>query len=267
MPAKSVSRLYGSRPASASDVEASGKGDVVHQQRVAVGRRLRHHVGADRAARAAAILHQHRLPHRLLHALRDDARGDVGGAARRERHDDADRFRRKSLRLGEAALAAASTRPSITDKVFNMVPPGTSLLRLDARLAEHARVFHRCRPVASQQAARPCCRSARRPAAAGVRARRGDSRCGLLRRRVSRRSLSACRRARTARSRIPIRSPGTPASAMVGSSGSRHRALRAAHRQRTQPAAFTCGRLSSAVAKDIDTWPAIRSATAGPPPL
>ena len=74
--------------------------DVGHQQRVAVGRGLRHDVGAERAARAAAVVHHDRLLHGVGEALRDEPRDDVGRAARRERHDDADRLRRIGLRQG-----------------------------------------------------------------------------------------------------------------------------------------------------------------------
>src|SRR5262249_18015797 len=55
-------------------------------------------VCADRAARPAAVLDHRGLSHGLGHALRDEARDDVGGAARRERNDDADRPRRIALR-------------------------------------------------------------------------------------------------------------------------------------------------------------------------
>ena len=62
-----------------------------HEQRVAVGRRLRGRLGADQRVGAGPVLDQDRLAPVLAHLLADDARHDVARAARRERHDDADR--------------------------------------------------------------------------------------------------------------------------------------------------------------------------------
>ena len=72
---------------------------------VAVGRRARDAADADAAAGAADVLDDHRLTERGPHALRQDARHDVGRAARRERHDHRDRPRRIGLRVraGDAA--------------------------------------------------------------------------------------------------------------------------------------------------------------------
>ena len=61
------------------------------QQRVAVGCRARDGFGADAAAGAAAVLHHHWLAERVRYPLADDAADDVGIAAGRERHDQADR--------------------------------------------------------------------------------------------------------------------------------------------------------------------------------
>ena len=60
---------------------------------------------------------------------------------------------------------------------------------------------------------------------------------------------------------------GTPDSATVatlGEASERFALVTASARRRPD---FTCGRVSSTVAKDTGTWPASRSATAGPPPL
>src|SRR5262249_34783780 len=70
----------------------------LHHQRVAVGLRGEHRLRADDAARARAVLHQHRLPEGVAQVLGDDAAGDVGARARRERDDDADRAGRVLLR-------------------------------------------------------------------------------------------------------------------------------------------------------------------------
>ncbi len=64
---------------------------------VAVGRGAREPPDADRAAGAADILDDHRLAEESPHLVGDDAPGDVGRAARRERHDQRDGARGKSL--------------------------------------------------------------------------------------------------------------------------------------------------------------------------
>src|SRR5213592_1012713 len=77
----------------------------LHQQRVAVGVRVQHRLRADDAARAGAVLHQHRLLERVAQVLRDDAPGDVGARAGSERDDDADRLGWVVLREGGAGRA------------------------------------------------------------------------------------------------------------------------------------------------------------------
>jgi hypothetical protein len=77
--------------------------DVVHEQGVAVGRRLGRDVRADRPARAAAIVHDDRLPEAFGELCRDDAPDDVVAAARRERNDEADRTRWIALGRGRRA--------------------------------------------------------------------------------------------------------------------------------------------------------------------
>ncbi|MPM72548.1 hypothetical protein SDC9_119524 [bioreactor metagenome] len=63
-----------------------------HEQRVAVRRSACGHGAANVAARARAVVHHHGLTELLRQILRDHARQNVGGAARRERHDDGDRL-------------------------------------------------------------------------------------------------------------------------------------------------------------------------------
>jgi hypothetical protein len=68
------------------------------EQAVAVGRRLRHQVGAENAVGAGTVVDHDRLAEAGGHLLRHDARHAVGDAAARIRHDPADRLRR--IRLG-----------------------------------------------------------------------------------------------------------------------------------------------------------------------
>ena len=85
---------------------------VVERQRsrgdehgVAVGRGLRHQLGRDIAAGAAAVLHHDLLVQTIAEILRHDARDAVGNAAGRERHQESDVLRRILLRRGGAARA------------------------------------------------------------------------------------------------------------------------------------------------------------------
>ncbi len=59
---------------------------------VAVGSGLCDRIGAEHAGLAAAILDHNRLLRDFRHALADQARDDVVGAAGWERHDQLDRF-------------------------------------------------------------------------------------------------------------------------------------------------------------------------------
>ena len=84
--------------------------EVGEQQRVAVGRALRDEIGADVAVRAGLVLDDHRLAPDLGELRADLAREDVGGAAGRVRHDEADRLRWIGLRLNRSTeIAQAST--------------------------------------------------------------------------------------------------------------------------------------------------------------
>jgi hypothetical protein len=67
-------------------------GDGGDRQRIAIRRRARGFGRADGATGAALVLDHHGLAEFLAHALRHEARDDVGGAAGRERNDDADRL-------------------------------------------------------------------------------------------------------------------------------------------------------------------------------
>src|SRR5262249_9684451 len=61
----------------------------------AVGLRTRDRLGPDMLAAAGAVLDHHRLTEAHRQLLADDAGQDVGGPARRQRHDDLDRPARK----------------------------------------------------------------------------------------------------------------------------------------------------------------------------
>ncbi|MCY1531947.1 hypothetical protein D9M68_671870 [compost metagenome] len=74
---------------------------------VAIRRGLGQRIGADRAAAAAAVFHHHRLAQLAAQAVGDRARDDVGGAAGRERDDQADRLGGVGLRLGNAGTGQA----------------------------------------------------------------------------------------------------------------------------------------------------------------
>ncbi len=67
---------------------------LAEQERVAVGFRLRHHLGAEDRACAAAVLDHDRLADRFPDALGDDARHRIRAAARRIGNDELDRPRR-----------------------------------------------------------------------------------------------------------------------------------------------------------------------------
>ena len=88
------------------------RADVAQQQRVAVGRRLGHEVGAEVAVGAGLVLDDHGLLERLRQRLADGAGDDVGRAARRVGHDDAQAAWPASpsdwaRRLGAATAASA----------------------------------------------------------------------------------------------------------------------------------------------------------------
>ena len=61
--------------------------------------------------------------------------------------------------------------------------------------------------------------------------------------------------------------PGTPASAMVGTSGMPAWRASVVTPSTLSLPALTCGSADGGLAKLICTWPAIRSAMDGPPPL
>jgi hypothetical protein len=62
-----------------------------HEQRIAVGRGLRHDFRRDRAVRPRTIVDDHVLIQRIAQLLCRDARDRIGTASRRKWHDQADR--------------------------------------------------------------------------------------------------------------------------------------------------------------------------------
>ena len=66
---------------------------AVDDQRIAVRRRARHRLVGDRGAAARAVLDDDRRSLVLGDVLAEEPRQDVGAAAGRERHHDADRAR------------------------------------------------------------------------------------------------------------------------------------------------------------------------------
>ena len=65
---------------------------AARHQRVAIGRRLRHHFGADDAVGARPVVHHHRLAECLAQFLSNRTRQNIRGTARGLRHDEADGF-------------------------------------------------------------------------------------------------------------------------------------------------------------------------------
>ncbi len=75
--------------------------------------RARGHAEADHAGAAGPVVHHHLLAELLAQPRPEDARGDVGDAARRVGHDQPDRPIRKSLRLSlRCERAQQQTAPS-----------------------------------------------------------------------------------------------------------------------------------------------------------
>ena len=68
------------------------------RKRIAVGRREFEYLEADDAVRTGTVVDDHLLAEALGQLLADDARGEVDAAARRKRHDHADRLRWIGLR-------------------------------------------------------------------------------------------------------------------------------------------------------------------------
>ena len=73
-------------------VRRQQRGRGQHHQGVAVGRAFHHLLGRNRPGRAGPVFHHHRLLEPFRQFLAEDARGGVGRATGRERHDELDGF-------------------------------------------------------------------------------------------------------------------------------------------------------------------------------
>jgi hypothetical protein len=80
-----------------------------HDDRVPVGRRFRDEIDADIAARPGAVFHDDRLAEQRRHPVGDGSCRHVERAARRKRHDEADRTAGESLRARDARQGSGRT--------------------------------------------------------------------------------------------------------------------------------------------------------------
>jgi len=103
----------------------------VGEQRIAICRVL-HRLGADIAARAAAILHRHRLPQQGFKLRRQGARDHIRGTAGRKRHNDPDRaFRPGGVGQawrGQKAGCSKKGRAAANGAVLHHFPPAFSCI-------------------------------------------------------------------------------------------------------------------------------------------
>ena len=165
-----------------------GVAGVDQQQRVAIGRRRDDRLGAEIAAGAALVLDDEGLAEPLGQPLPDQAAGDVGGAARRERHHDAHRpgriverhggARQRGQRQwrrwrkrgtgGEGSSSCCPGRCSWKSAARDSLSANRAAEQADARPAAMRRRARRCADRGER--ARACARKVQRPAAAQHRA-------------------------------------------------------------------------------------------------
>src|SRR6185436_5232593 len=98
-------------------VRARGRG----ADGVAVGRRFRHRIGADRAAGPGPVLHHGRLAERVAEPCRDRARGEIRAAAGREGHDELERLGRPGLRENSTGKKDESKNNCSHDLAFGYI--------------------------------------------------------------------------------------------------------------------------------------------------
>ena len=89
------------------------QGIIPHQQRMAVGVRLRHHAGTDIAAAAGTIVDDHPLGPALAEPLRQDAGEGVEAATGCRRHHDPHRPRRIILRRARRSCEQRHAGPRV----------------------------------------------------------------------------------------------------------------------------------------------------------
>ena len=106
---------------------------------VAVGRRPREAPYPDRAAGAADILDDHRLAERRPHLVGQNTPGNIGRAARRERHDQRDGAGGEILRLRRHRPAQNASAIAMIE--FRICPsPHEFLLPVSSAILGHIRV-------------------------------------------------------------------------------------------------------------------------------
>ncbi len=121
------------------------RADRLHHEHRAVRRRGLDRVGRDAADGAGTILDDHRLAERGRHLLGDDARDDVGGAARREADEDLDRLvdlvlreRGRGTGSGGAQREAGGEGREASFHVDLLLGAGRSLGALAARREQYS---------------------------------------------------------------------------------------------------------------------------------
>ena len=134
------------------------RGDRRHQQRVAVGRRLRDLIGADIAARAHPVVHHELLAQQLSHLRAHDARDGVGRTTGGEGDDHANRFGRIFV-LGVRGRA----HEGCARKRKHRGKEQSADASLHAILPGFQRCYHCLLPCGSHQSGGPCVRAGLAP--------------------------------------------------------------------------------------------------------
>ena len=146
-------------------VDGVAAGDA--EEGVTVGRRLDRGFGAEISAGARPVVDQHGLAEARRHLLGDEPRGEVGPAARRERHDELDRPRRPGLRrdaAGKTERCATGQKGSSADRChgdtflrLGTLPPAIVSSRSSGRFPRYA---NRLPATYLQRRARTCLHTA-----------------------------------------------------------------------------------------------------------
>ena len=132
------------------------------EEGIAVGDGFRGRLGAERAARATAVLDHHLVSERFRQRLLQDARDDVGAAARRIRHDEAHGLDRPLLAPGADGYEQAEGKH---DRLIHCISPMPCRRRAarTPRSARTARGHIRSRPWRRSCAPLRCRRGAPMP--------------------------------------------------------------------------------------------------------
>ena len=97
------------------------EGQGVDEQRVAIGRRVFRHLGADHASGAAAIVDDDLLAKHLAQVRAQNARDEIDAAARRKRRDDTNRLDR--IIGGKRARRRDCNYSNCQDSFHGQAPP------------------------------------------------------------------------------------------------------------------------------------------------